>query len=57
MPVNGTGAGRMFTVELYAGIRRAVMVEELRYTLHAAVESERDIFCFAFFSPQQSPLE
>ena len=47
----------MFTVELYAGLRRAVMVEELRYTLHAAVKGERGLFCFAFFSPQQSPIE
>ena len=51
------GAVRMFTVELYAGIRRAVIVEELRYTLHAAVKGERGLFCFAFFSPQQSPIE
>ena len=26
------GAGRMVTAELYAGIRRAVIVEEIRYT-------------------------
>jgi hypothetical protein len=44
-------------VELYAKIRRAVTVEELRYMLQAAVDPERDIFCFVFFSPQQSPLE
>jgi hypothetical protein len=30
MPLTGWERGRMFTVELYAGIRRAVMVEELR---------------------------
>jgi len=29
MPLNGMGAGRVFTVELYAGIRRAVMVDGL----------------------------
>ena len=29
MPMNGMGAGRMFTVELYAGIRRAVIVDGL----------------------------
>jgi hypothetical protein len=56
MPLSGTGAGRMFTGELYAGIRRTVMVKELRYMLLAAVDSERDIFCFAYSSPQQSPL-
>ena len=47
----------MFTVVIYAEIRRAVMVEELHHILLVAVESERDIFCFAFFSPQQSPFE
>jgi len=29
MPLTGMVAGRMFTVELYAGIRRAVMVDGL----------------------------
>ena len=57
MPLNGTEAGRMPTVQLYAGIRRAVMVEELHYILLIAGDSERDIFCFAFFSPQQTHLE
>ena len=46
----------MPTVQLYAGIRRAVMVEELHYILLIAVDSERDIFCFAFFRPHQSLL-
>jgi hypothetical protein len=45
----------MFTVELYAGIGRALMVEELHYILLIAVDSERDIFCFAFFRPHGQP--
>ena len=53
------GAGRMFTVELYAGIRRAVMVAELRYTLHAARSCKMEAWpiLFKFFSSQQSTLE
>jgi len=38
------GAGRMFTVELYAGIRRAVMVEELPYILLVAIKGELGLF-------------
>ena len=34
----------MFTEELCAGVRRAVMVEELRCMLHAAADTERHIF-------------
>ncbi len=56
MPLTGTGAGRVFTVELFAGIRRAVMVEELRYMLHEAVDTERHMF-FVYGSPQQTSLE
>jgi hypothetical protein len=34
----------MFTVEHYAGIRRAVMVEELRYMLLVVIKAELGIF-------------
>ena len=44
-------------MELYAGIRRAVIAEEIHYILLTAVDPERDIFCFAFFSPQQSSIK
>jgi hypothetical protein len=45
----------MLTVELYAGIRRAVMVEELHYILLIAVKGELGLF--NYFSPQQSAFE
>ncbi len=38
-------------------IRRAVMVDELGYTLLAVVKGERGLFCLVCFSPQQSLLE
>jgi hypothetical protein len=34
----------MFTVELYARIRRAVMVEELHYILLVAIKGELGLF-------------
>jgi hypothetical protein len=39
------GARRMFTVELYARIRRAVMVEELHYILPLVIKAELGLFC------------
>ena len=34
----------MFTVELYARIRRAVMVEELHYILLVVIKAELSLF-------------
>ena len=57
MLLTGMGDSKHVHSVTLSPIRRAVMVDELGYTLLAVVKGERGLFCFVCFSPQQSLLE